>query len=273
MPARRHIAGLLVLGMAAGWPASALAAQPPVKAAVVRSTGTLYLGQTIWSDLNSGWSNFGDVPVQIDYTSLAGNITSQKLQATGADVLILSNPAFFTYTQAEVNAIKEYVEAGHGLIISYGKFRSEDLRLAPLVGLSESISLGTGTATDPFWIEPATANHPLFDKVSEPYISGVREVTTQWGAPPWPSVDGVAVSELLNEIISRRPGFVTHETPAYRGLYFSYYIENRSGGSNQQDMQVFYNGLLWTAGIPEPSTLFLVMPLLLVRRRLSLLTR
>jgi hypothetical protein len=240
-----------------------------VKAVVVRSTGTIYLSQTIWPELNAGWSAFGDVPVQIDYTSLAGYGWSlADIEATGADVLILSNPAFFSYTADEINKIKQYVEAGHGLIISYGKFRSEDRALAPLVGLSETIQLGTGTAIDPFWLEPSVSDHPLFHQVNEPYVSGVPVVTTLWGAPPWPLQGGTVVAELLNDVIARRPGIVSYETDIYRGLYFAHYPEAKSGGSNLDDMQIFYNSILWTS-VPEPAglTLFLCGVLLLRTRR------
>jgi hypothetical protein len=241
----------------------------PVKAAVIRSTGTMFLGQTIWSDLNSGWSNFGDTPVNIDYTSLAGyGWGLPQIRATGADVLIFSVPGFLGYTAAEIAAVKQYVEEGHGLIITYDDFLGERKALAPLVGLSESISLGTGTATDPFWLAPSIPDHPILHNVTQPYVSGVRTAALFYGSPPWSAVQGTIVAELLNDVVSPMPAIVVNETDDFRGLYFSYYIENKSGGANQQDMQVFYNGLLWA---PEPGTALLLLggAILVVRRRLN----
>jgi hypothetical protein len=77
----------LALLMACGWLLPCVASNAdtiePVRAAVFRSTGTQFLGQTIWPELNSGWSQFGDVPVEIDWWSLAGSsITDAKLEAT-----------------------------------------------------------------------------------------------------------------------------------------------------------------------------------------------
>jgi hypothetical protein len=228
---------------------------------------------TIWGDLNSRWSAFGDTPVQIDYTSLAGSgWTVPQLEATGADVLILSNPAFLTYSAADIAAVKAYVEAGHGLIISYGKFRSEDRRLAPLVGLSEDIRLGTATFSNGITFDVGQPESPLFTDVQEPYRTGVQFMAVpSTDGLTWSIADGVVVAEALapsGNAVGR--GLVlARDAGAYRGLYFSHYIEDKSDGANQQDMQVFYNGLLWTAGLPEPTTglLGIISTLLLARRR------
>jgi len=256
MRSLRVAAALCFLGLAT---APALAAPQPVKAAVLRSTGTVYLNQTIWPELNAGWSQFGDVPVQIDYTSLAGyNWTVEDIAATGADVLVLSNPAFWPYDGAEIDAVRQYVEAGHGLIISYGKFRSADRALAPLVGLSASNVLGTVTTTDPIELEALFPEHPLFNGLTAPYVSGVRFRARPWfPGDPWILDGGTVLANLYTRVIPPGPGIIAKETKAYRGLYFSYYIEDKDGGANLQDMQVFYNALVW-AGTPEPASFMLL---------------
>lgn len=241
-----------------------------VKAAVLRSQGTQFLGMTIWGDLNAGWSAFGDTPVQIDYTTLAGSGWKvPQLEATGADVLILSNPGFLDYSAADIAAVKAYVEAGHGLIISYGKFRSEDRRLAPLVGLSEDMYLGTATTTNPIQFDLLEPDHWLFHGLAGSYSSGVRSRARPNPGDVWQFDGGTVLGNLYTAMIPAGPGIICRETENYRGLYFSHYIEDKSGGSNQQDMQVFYNGLLWAAGLPEPTTgvLAIISTLLLARRR------
>jgi len=244
-----------------------------VQAAVIRSQGTQFLGMTIWNELNTGWSDFGNTPVQIDYTSLAGNnLTLPQIQDTDADVLILSCPGFLTYKTSEIDAIISYVNAGHGLIISYGNFRSEDRRLAPLVGLSESTSLGTATWPDPFSFELIVPQHPVLSGLSSSYTTGVRVLASPIQGSQW------QIATTATVLAEARPTFqqfigdgiiLANETEDYRGLYFAHYIENKSGGSNQQDMQVLYNGLLWTAGVPEPATglLSIIGMTALLRRR------
>jgi len=254
----------------AGLPAApALATPQPVKAAVLRSQGTYFLGMTIWRELNSGWSQFGETPVQIDYTSLAGyNWTVEDIAATGADVLIFSVPGWLHHTDDEINAIIQYVEAGHGLIITYGNFRSEDRALAPLVGLSTSISLGTGTAADPIQIDPLVPDHPVFAGLRGPYVSGVRFNATAY-PHSWVLDGGTVLANLFTAVLPPRPGIIANDAGTYRGLYFSYYVEDKDGGANLQDMQVFYNALVW-AGTPEPATAALLLSgslALLSRRR------
>lgn len=242
----------------------------PVKAAVFRSTGTVFLGMTIWPELNSNWSAYGNVPVQIDYDSLAGNdVTLGQLEDTGADVVILSNPAFWTYKPAEMGALKQYIEAGHGLIISYGKFRSADHVLAPLVGLGMGNAYGTGTAIDPLQVELLQPEHFFFEGIQQPYETGVRTVAYAPYGTPWTLDGGTVIGNLRNEVVTPIPGIITNETPDFRGVYFSYYIEDAGGGSNAQDKQVFYNSLLWAAGLPEPASgllFFFGLTIVLLRR-------
>ncbi len=246
-----------------------------MKAAVLRSQGTQFLGMTIWNELNIGWSQFGDTPVQIDYRSLAGyGWTVDDIAATGADVLILSCPGYLDYWAEEVSAVRHYVQDGHGLIITYGSFLSADRALAPLVGLSESIRLGTGTVRDPVEIDLVDPSHPLFAQIQAPYLTGSRFSALPLPDRIWRYNGGVMVGRLFPWFAPAQAGIVALDTPDHRGLYFSYYIENKAGGdggsgSNEQDMQVFYNSLLWAAA-PEPATLLMAFAggvWLLARRR------
>jgi hypothetical protein len=195
------------------------------------------------------------VPVEIDYTSLAGyDVTLSQIQATQADVIVLSNPAFLTYSTAEINAIRQYVEAGHGLIISYGKFRSADRALAPLVGLSSTIELGTGYFRDGIEYEAILQSHPLLHDVGAAYATGVPYMAVPADdGQSWDIQGGEIVAEALSVsgTVLGKGVIVANEAEAYRGVYFAHYPENLSGGSNADDMQLFYNALLWT---PEPGT-------------------
>jgi hypothetical protein len=244
----------------------ALASPVLIKAVVLRSTGTMFLGQTIWRELNTGWSQFGETPVQVDYTSLAGyDWTLQDIEATGANVLIFSAPGYMSYTQAEIDAVRQYVEAGRGLIYTYGLFLTADRALAPLVGLSESTLLASSHVIDPMYFEPVIPGHPLFARVTSPYVSGVpfQAYTTNG---PWMLDGGTVVANMHTRVIPPDAGIITKDTSVYRGVYFSYYIEDKADGANQQDMQVFYSALLWA---PEPGTLGLLVAgtaLLLSRR-------
>jgi hypothetical protein len=235
----------------------------PVRAAVVRSQGTTSLDSTIWRELNADWSNFGEVPVEIDYTSLAGNnLTLQDIETTNPDVLILSAPgSFYNYLDTEIDAIIDYVQAGHGIIFTYINFSGNKSRLAPLVGLSHSPNLATNTFSNGIEFELLAPDHPLFAGLNGSYSTGVPFMA--WPQYPnvnqWPIGTGQVVAESWSYSGSslRHGSIVANENQSYRGLYFSHYIEDKQAGSYDQDMQVFYNGLLWTA-VPEPSTLLLL---------------
>ena len=107
-------------------------------------------------------------------------------------------------------------------------------------------------------------------------IGGVYSSGVQFMALPasdgltW-EVDGgnvVAEAFAVSGTVLCRGIVLANHTEDYRGLYFAHYIENKSDGSNAQDMQVFYNGLLWTAGVPEPASgLLAVIGLIAFLRR------
>lgn len=239
-----------------------------IKAAVLRSMGTGYLSQTIWNDLNTGWSTFGDVPVTIDYTSLAGTgLTRAQMNATGADVLIVSCMGFASYTNAEIDAITQYVQDGHGIIITYYSFYAANSRLAPLVGMRSSNAFGTGTVP-PLSVSPASGGDSLlFASVPYPYLSGVSNIAHIPPPGSWQLDGGVVAANLNIGDAFEQPAIVTRDAPTYRGLYFSYYVENKSDGSNKYDAQVFYNSLLWTTHAPEPSSAMLWLGALWVFNR------
>ena len=264
---RGSLASVIALCVVTGAPAAGEART--VKAAVLRSQGTQFLGMTIWPELNAGWSQFGNVPVQIDYTSLAGyDWTADDIAATGADVLIFSTPGFLHHTDAEINAIIDYVQAGHGLIITYDDFLYNRRALAPLVGLSEAIRLGTSAVSDPMYFDLLFPSHPLFARVSDPYMSGVAFQAWPAWTGQWLLDGGTVLANMYTQVIPPDAGIIVKETPVWRGVYFSHYIENKADGANFQDMQVFYNALVW-AGTPEPGGLLLALAgtALLVRKR------
>jgi len=241
--------------------APALAAPHPVKAAVLRSQGTQFTIGT-WRYLNSTWPQFGDTPVEIDYWSLAGyHWTLDQIAATDADVLIFSCPGYNMYFAEEIQAVSRYVQAGHGLIITYGNFRSEDRALAPLVGISTSIALGTGTSSFPIEVSALMPEHPLFDNMHMPYTSAVRYVAHTSPLGPWPLEGGTIVADLFNGVGSHMPSVIIRDAGACRGVYFSYYIEL----GNEDDMHLLYNALVW---VPEPGTVcFLLAGAGLIARR------
>ena len=121
-----------------------------INAVVLDSWGTDYARYSIFDELNNGWYNYGEDLVNIDYKTLnKEDITYEDIAATKADVLIVSdawdNSQYtgnnWQFRDNEIDAIKRYVEEGHGIIATSGTFSElvpNNMKLAPLFGMDQS---------------------------------------------------------------------------------------------------------------------------------------
>jgi hypothetical protein len=109
-------------------PASAEAAsgagRAVVEAVVVKSWSGCRSDNVIWAALNAGWQSYGSTSIHIDYRNSAlcdGPVTYDALEASGADVVILSDSAGGAHQLSadEIAAIGRYADEGHDLIGSY----------------------------------------------------------------------------------------------------------------------------------------------------------
>ena len=219
----------------------------PIKAVIVDSWGTDYPEYACWADLNGNWMFYGDIPIEIDYTTLNKyDMTYQDINNSGADVLIISCAAGAgrEYTDSEINAIKQYVTEGHGLIGTAGtlyEYIPNNNKLAPLFGMREDIGY---TATYFDYLDLIYPDYPLFRNVMSPYYPSVTTSAT----PPdysWNEEDlagGMYVAMSDNTAGS----MIT-----YRNVtYITHWIEN--WWANTDDKQVLYNAITWSKyEIPE----------------------
>ncbi len=219
---------------------------------VVRSFGTAY-STSSWDYLNSNFSAFGSRPIYIDYTTLnVSPITSSMLHDTHANVLFISdawNPsqAYGTFSDTEIDAIRDYVNEGHGLIITSGTLNTalqpEQNKLAPLVGLDSSTfyrwnngSTFTGTPVSNL----LPTNHPVFGSLPSPYpinSGGSVAVSSGWSS----ALKGgtrIADSTPHDSAI-----VVTFQNRIYCSLVME-------GSSNQNDLRFLYNEMIWTGSTP-----------------------
>jgi hypothetical protein len=180
MSSRINAIVLFLVVLAFGGPALAQQTNPPVPAAdrmhslqvtpLHKQPGTvsvLFLtswecigGQTLWDDLKTNWPNFGSIPITIDDTTyICSSFTYQDLVNSGADVLVLSDPAGgnYQYTAAENQAIAQYVKSGHVVVGTYLVFEWTDngetwdnRALAPLFGFQSGIDYGAAAITNDF---------------------------------------------------------------------------------------------------------------------------
>lgn len=103
---------------------------------------------SVWERLNATWPLHGSTPLVIDTTSLSAvaSFTYADLAASGADVIVLSDPAggLFQLTHAEVAALQRYVDEGHDLVATFLTFRHrhvDNSELLPLFGLRADVEI------------------------------------------------------------------------------------------------------------------------------------
>jgi len=139
-----------------------------IKAAVLRSSGSLL--SSFWDDLNTYWSILGSTELIIDYSSLyKTGITYADIVATQAQILIIDDARTPTiiFSPDEVDAIIQYVEEGHGLIITGATFRSvENWPFLSLLGFSQEAGGQVSfSAAQQDTIDIVEPNHPLFNHI------------------------------------------------------------------------------------------------------------
>ena len=81
-------------------------------------------------------------------------------------------------------------------------------------------------------------DHPVFTNVPNPYPIGTPFLVSalEWELLPTASLLATAMP-IFDEIFTGNGAIVANQTPDYRGLYFSHYIEDKADGANFYDMQ------------------------------------
>lgn len=220
-----------------------------VTAVVVRSWGfgSDYL---VWQHLNDDWSAYGTVPVVIDHTSLHGvvSFTLEDLEAIGADVVIVSNPAggLHQWSADEIAALQAYAEQGHRLVGTYMmlEFAAQDDRgLAPLWGLRSDLDYNT----DEVDAEPSThiidPVHCLFDGIGEPFeVGGYAHVQVPSGDLSWDDAD-LSGAVMLGRSENGRNVVTAFDAGSYHAYYISFMPEYQEG-TDLESTQWLYNAIV-----------------------------
>ncbi|MBC8458349.1 MAG: hypothetical protein H8D67_10175 [Deltaproteobacteria bacterium] len=247
--------------------------QGQIKAVLLKSAGSDL--PFFWDHLNNNWSDYGSTEIIIDYSSLnKERITYGEIVETQAQVLIIddaSNPQDGIFSQKEVSAIRQYVEEGHGLIITGGTFCPwEHQPLLSLLGFSQYADgqLYSGAA-QPDTIDIIVPNHPLFKRLptystaSRKFYSLKFYSGSDWdgdgydGYPgDWESVlvdpDAKIVGYIfyLNYLTGKQessPICVISKTD-YRAVFAGHTPAN--GSPTVDDYQFYYNMIVWTGVAP-----------------------
>jgi hypothetical protein len=225
--------------------------QGAITAVVVKSWGNCSSGSLIWDDLNANWSNYGSIPISIDYNhaglcATSDDVTLAELEATGADVVILDDPAGNNaqYTAGDVSALKSYALEGHNVIGTYLTFvwgSTDNRALAPLFGLKAGVAYtGGDLSIVPSYSERFPAL-PLFRDVGNPYVSSgypysQRPVDNVW------SPNELTTGQLIARNADGSAAIVVRKGPPFYGIFIANMPEYQG---STVDEQWFYNAIIF----------------------------
>ena len=202
----------------------------------------------VWRALGRNWEQFGKVPVHVDYDNpslcaLDVVVTYEALVASGADVVILSDPvgAGATFTQDEADALLRYAQDGHnviGTLLVLSSVRSDNRLLAPLFGLDASRDYGVDAAVSPTF--HARAHSPLFEGVGRTYTTQGYTASQVLAGERWTNA-AVGEDQIEAHDSGHHAAIVKHCGAGYRADLFTFMPEYYGG---EQDMQVLYNAIV-----------------------------
>ena len=248
---------------------------PPVLVYVLDSWGTDFGAQAPWDNLTSNWNLYGGTPVEVDYQRFnRESITYQELVDSYADVLVISssrsgnwnNPigAGYYFSDREIDDIIRYVQEGHGIIATGITFDSDKMpnhgfRLGPLFGMSSSnLYIYTDGINDHRILDP-TKNHPLFNKITDTYITANGRTLTPGlnltQAENWTASHLAGGEYKAMSIQTGYGSVIAYELGAYKAVYFTNFLEK---SSNTNDKQLLYNAMVWgRTSIDSPTNLWI----------------
>jgi hypothetical protein len=220
-----------------------------VTAVVVRSWGS-GSSALVWQHLNDNWALYGETQVVIDHTTLheVESFTLADLEAVGADVVIVSDPAggLRQWTGGEVDALRAYAEAGHSLVGTYLLYQwdvYDNRALAPLWGHRSDIAYSSAEA------DPSTAilapEHCLFVDITDPLdLGGYPNVGLPADDLSWDDAD-LAGATIVARSSGGNNAVTSYDAGSYQAYYISYMPEYQEGSAFEAT-QWLYNAIVCT---------------------------
>jgi hypothetical protein len=197
-----------------------------------------------WTDLQTEWQNYGTTPLTIDDTTyIDSDFTYQDLVNSGADVIVLSDPAGGEkqYTSAEIAAVQQYAKTGHTVLGTFLVFEwssTDDTGLLPVFGFT-SVGQYTQESIDNTFYQ-VKSQPCLFQNIPSPWqsdgyaYSQVPTPALEWG-------DKALNLATLEADSDGSTGIVTvYNAANYTAVYISNYPEYYGG---TYDLQLLYNSV------------------------------
>ena len=219
-----------------------------IQAVVVRSWGGCG-GSLPWKSLNANWSSYGLTPIEIDYSNpdlCYEPITYAALAASGADVVIISDPAGGRqqYSDLEISALSDYAREGHNVIGTFLVFQwgeVDNRGLAPLFGLSSTIDYTSVVVVPTYDVIEATS--PLFANMASPYVSsGYAQSQVPLDDATWDDND-LNGARFVAKTADSQAAITVYDGPEYHGIHITNMPEY---GAGTEDERFLYNAITFS---------------------------
>lgn len=218
--------------------------------AYLPSWGDVSDASLAFTELQNNWMSYGlCAPV---FISVAPGFTAADIAATGAHVVLVSNPGGGTtqYSAMELDAVRSHVEAGDSGFVTTYLLRFDvydNSAIADLGGVEPTTLTNTNSVACNPAIDVLDAGHPLaiglpasFDLV--PVFPEAASPNVAWSSALVDPAEIVASSDDgLNVAIA-------YEGDAWRGVTLSTFTEYNSTAGGRQ---LLYNALLWASSPPS----------------------
>jgi hypothetical protein len=239
--------------------APSMAASPrgaTVNAVVVKSWGSpaCTSNDLIWDDLNAHWSSYGSIPISIDYSDPAlcgsANITLAALEASAADVVIISDPAGAQYqiSASEIDALRLYAQEGHNVVGSYALFGYggiDNSPLALLFGINPAAGWTGVAGTTPTYAH-VPSSFPLFRHIPNPYVSSGYNQSQLPGDGAWTANELIG-GKMVGRTSDQNAAIVVRRSTRYYSIYVASMPEYHPTTFGPLDEQFFYNAIIFPA--------------------------
>ena len=211
---------------------------------------------TKYDIINDNWIDYGMYPVEVDYFSLNHeDITYDEINVTNADVLIIDtsmpHPAFqWEFTQSEIDAILQYLDEGHNIIVSFDTFGGNNDFLLPLVGLSSNFEKGIQYSSMGD-LNILAETHPMFVDIPNPCSLDLFTLYADDGSWDQNELDkGIYIAKSFDE-----DGKATGALVMNGGsLYTSFFFES---ADNYYNNKLLYNMIISAGKEVDELLLFL----------------
>jgi hypothetical protein len=200
-----------------------------------------------WSDVAANSSSYGDCIIN-SFLTVSSPFSLSDLQATGADVLLVSNSGGggVQYSTAEMDAIGDFVQAGSGgLMTTYllSNTNTDNGDLAEWFGVDSS-QLGTSSTPASTVVSVQDASHPLATNLAASFNAGgygqSQTVSSTWSAAL------LSGASIVMQDASGEASVIAYENNGARGVWVTWMAEYSN--TTLDGEQLLYNGLIWAAG-------------------------